>query len=107
SFCATPALAQLNYRPNSATNVATTYTDLGTSGSAITVANNDNANSAATPIGFTFNYNGLAFTEFVLNTNGFIKLGNTTPSATTLINAIGSANAADVNIIAASSNIDL
>jgi hypothetical protein len=107
AFCALPAAAQLNYRPTSSVNTTGTYTDLGTNGTAITVANTDDALSAAQNIGFTFNYNGQAFTQFILSTNGFIKLGSTAPSAATLLNAIGSATAADVNIIAPSSNVDL
>ena len=104
------AHAQFNYAGGNATNVAGAYTDLGTTGTAIATANTDDANSAAQPIGFTFTYNGTAFTQFVLNTNGFIKLGATAPSAADLflpenINAtqtdpFESTNAADVNIIA-------
>src|SRR6476661_246667 len=70
----------LPYVAANVTKVAGTYTDLGTTGTAIAVANNDDANSAALPIGFTFNYNGTAYTDFVLNTNGFIKLGTTAPT---------------------------
>ena len=80
----TTAAAQaqvLNYRATDATNVAGTYTDLGTTGTAIATANTDDANSTAQSIGFTFSYGGAAFTQFVLNTNGFIKLGATAPSA--------------------------
>jgi hypothetical protein len=74
--------AQFAYKTNLAQVVTTnTYTDLGTNGSTITTANNDDANSAATPIGFTFSYNGTAFTDFILNTNGFIKLGTTAPTS--------------------------
>ena len=105
----------LNYAPASATNVAGTFTDLGTSGTAITTANTDDANSAAQFIGFTFNYNGTAFTQFVLNTNGFIKLGSAAPSAANLYYAaettlggdvFTSTAAADVNILAPF-NVDL
>ena len=71
----------LNYVPASAINTAGTYTDLGTTGTAITTANTDDANSAAQPIGFTFTFNGTAFTQFMLNTNGLIKLGSTAPSS--------------------------
>lgn len=91
----------------------TTYTDLGTSGTAITVANNDDATSAALPIGFNFTYNGSTFTRFMLNTNGFIKLGvvgMSAPSSDALFatsrtgstgNVFSSTNAADDNIISA------
>jgi hypothetical protein len=64
--------------------IAGTYVDLGTGGSAITTLNTDDANSAAIPIGFTFNFNGAAYTDFILNTNGFIKLGTDTPSTRSL-----------------------
>jgi hypothetical protein len=81
-----PAFAQTNldYKAASGVNTTGTYTDLGTTGTAITVANNDDANSAATPIGFTFNFNGTSFTDFSLNTNGFIKLGTTAIQAQVL-----------------------
>ncbi|MBF9143829.1 T9SS-dependent choice-of-anchor J family protein [Hymenobacter properus] len=74
------AHAQLGYAAANVTNTAGTYTDLGTTGTAISTANTDDANSAATPIGFNFVFNGTTFTNFVLNTNGFIKLGGTAPT---------------------------
>ena len=61
--------------PGSAQNVATTYTDLGTTGTAIATANNDDANSAEQLIGFPFTFDGVAMDRFILNTNGFLKLG--------------------------------
>jgi hypothetical protein len=60
------------------------YTDLGTNGSVITTLNTDDALSAATPIGFTFTYNGASYTDFILSTNGFIKLGTVAPSTASL-----------------------
>ena len=74
------AHAQLGYAAANVTNTAGTYTDLGTTGTAIGTVNTDDANSAATPIGFNFVFNGTTFTNFVLNTNGFIKLGGTAPT---------------------------
>ncbi|HEX8656173.1 MAG TPA: hypothetical protein VF690_01490, partial [Hymenobacter sp.] len=65
-------------------NTTTTYADLGTNGTAIATANTDDANSAVQDIGFSFTYNGTAFTQFVLNTNGLIKLGNAVPSTAAL-----------------------
>ena len=77
----TGAFAQtLNYTTAGASNVAGTYTDLGAAGTVITTPNNDDANSAATPIGFAFNFNGTSFTNFVLNTNGFLRLGTVAPA---------------------------
>ncbi len=64
-----------------------TYTDLATSGSVISTANTDDAVSAATPIGFSFVFNGATYTDFILSTNGFIKMGTTAPSSTTLFYA--------------------
>ncbi|ALW84043.1 hypothetical protein AUC43_02360 [Hymenobacter sedentarius] len=100
----------LNYGAANAVNVAGTYTDLGTNGTVIATANADDANSAAQNIGFTFNYNGTAFTQFILNTNGLIKLGSTPPSTAALyyenfgggagVDPLGgAAGAADINLI--------
>ena len=101
----------LNYTPSSALNGTTTFTDITavTGSTVIATANTDDANSAAQPIGFTFNYNGAAFTEFVLNTNGLIRLGNAGPSSaaafptfaqTPELGPISGADPADVNLIA-------
>lgn len=107
--------AQLNIPLTNCQNIPGTYTDLGTNGSAITTANFDDANSSATNIGFSFNFNGQAFTQFVLNTNGFIRLGSSPPSSASLFFSGGqsytggpfaSTNAADVNLISAF-NMDL
>lgn len=76
----TAAHAQF-YTASNVVNQAGTFTDLGTTGTAIATANFDDANSASTPIGFSFNYGGTTFTDFVLNTNGFLKLGTTAPAA--------------------------
>ncbi|UOR04258.1 T9SS type A sorting domain-containing protein [Hymenobacter aerilatus] len=69
------------YRSASIQSLIGTYTDLGTAGTVITTDNTDDANSAVQTIGFTFNYNGQSFTQFVLNTNGYLKLGSEAPSA--------------------------
>lgn len=74
------AHAQLNYLPGGFTTNVSGYVDLGTNGTAIPVANDDDAFSAAQPIGFTFNFNGAPYDSFVLSTNGFIKLGSDSAS---------------------------
>ena len=73
----------LNYAVGTASNVAGTFTDLSTvsTSAVIPTANTDDANSAAQPIGFTFSFNGTAFTQFVLNTNGLVRLGSAGPSS--------------------------
>ncbi|OON66800.1 T9SS type A sorting domain-containing protein [Hymenobacter sp. CRA2] len=106
-FAGTAANAQvLGYTVATAQNVTGTYNDLGATGTAIVTANNDDATSQPQQIGFTFRYNSQQFTEFVLNTNGFIKLGNTSPSADNLINFLTN-SPADVNIISAAGGVDL
>lgn len=105
------AHAQFNYVPTNVVNAAGTYTALGTSGTVIATANTDDANSAAQPIGFTFTYNGTAFTQFVLNTNGLIRLGAAAPSVAniflsqdqsttqTAVDPVRSTDAANTNLI--------
>ncbi|MBC6992436.1 T9SS-dependent choice-of-anchor J family protein [Hymenobacter sp. BT491] len=97
----------LNYNEYSVQIAQGTYTDLAATGTAITTTSTDDANSAAQPIGFTFNYNGAAFTQFVLNTNGYLRLGSQNPSAASYFNGaenygggpLNSADAADVNLL--------
>ncbi|GAA4032390.1 hypothetical protein GCM10022409_15800 [Hymenobacter glaciei] len=76
---ATAAQAQFFTAAN-VVNKAGTYTDLGTTGTVITTPNFDDANSAVQTLPFTLTFNGTAFTEYVLNTNGYIKLGNVAPT---------------------------
>ena len=71
----------LAYPAANALSLPGTYTDLGANGNAISTPNFDDASSAAQPIGFTFTFAGTAFTQFVLNTNGYLKLGSTAPVA--------------------------
>ena len=111
-FSSLSAYAQqprLNYLPNGATNVTGTYTDLGTTGTVIPTANTDDDNSAAIPIGFSFSYNHSNFTQFVLNTNGLIRLGGSPPSVVDLflsqdqnatdVDPVTSIDTADINLI--------
>lgn len=70
----------LNYAPAGATSAAGAYADLGAAGAAISVFSADDANSAPQNIGFAFDYNSQTFTQFVLNTNGFVRLGAAPPS---------------------------
>ena len=109
------AHAQFNYNPGGALNTTTTYADLGTTGTAIATTSTDDANSAAQAIGFTFTYNGTAFTQFVLNTNGLVRLGSAPPSTVAAYPEFAQApetgpfsgtNSADVNLLAPF-NIDL
>ncbi|GAB3841954.1 T9SS type A sorting domain-containing protein [Hymenobacter jeollabukensis] len=105
----TAASAQtLSYTVPLVQNVPGTYTDLAATGTAISTTSTDDANSAAQNIGFTFSYNGQSFQQFILNTNGALKLGTTAPSSAALYSTenqpsldgpANSINAADVNLL--------
>ncbi|HRO43213.1 MAG TPA: T9SS type A sorting domain-containing protein [Flavipsychrobacter sp.] len=112
SFISARAQLTSNYPTSNALVVQGTYTDLGSSGTVITTASTDDAVSAAQSIGFSFNYNGASYTDFIFCTNGFIKLGTTAPSTSNLFYAnpqtgtpttsgglFNSTNVADVNFI--------
>ncbi|MBS1777336.1 MAG: T9SS type A sorting domain-containing protein [Bacteroidetes bacterium] len=112
-FVQSKAQLTTNYPATNGIITVGTYVDLGTNGTTITTANYDDALSSSIPIGFTFNYNGNAFTDFIFSTNGFIKLGTTAPSTSALYypgpqgtapptgGLFNSTNTADVNMIAA------
>jgi len=113
AICATSltpvVYGQLNYLPSGTSNFLGTYTDLAATGTVISTTGFHNTNSAAQNIGFTFNFNGQAFTQFILNSNGFIKLGSTPPTDSlhylggnaTNGGVINSSKPADINIISA------
>ncbi len=103
----------LNFLSSKAQNVSGTYVELGSNGTVISTANFDDANSTAQNIGFDFKYNCQNYSQFILNTNGFIKLGNTPPSSaalfydgsqTTGAGIFNSSNSADVNLISPFNN---
>ncbi|MBL0008542.1 MAG: hypothetical protein IPP25_15550 [Saprospiraceae bacterium] len=73
--------AALNYFDYKAENIPGDYVSLGSEGLLINTADFDNANSDPQDIGFEFKYKCESFTQFILNTNGFIKLGSTPPSS--------------------------
>lgn len=102
----------LSYTVGATTNTVTTYTDLAATGTAIATANTDDANSTAQNIGFSFVFNGTTFTQFVLNTNGFIRMGSAAPTAAAMFINEGGAStdpfqAANNPFIIAPLNIDL
>jgi hypothetical protein len=57
-----------------------TYTPL--TGGTNSTATGDDGTQTSIPLGFTFNYNGAAFTTFGISTNGTIQLGTTATSWT-------------------------
>ncbi len=102
---------QFNYQAVNAINTTGTYTDLGTSGTAITTnfgggaITFDDDVSSIQNIGFSFVYNGSSFTQFILSTNGFIRLGSAVPDVNTNT-TFDVLNSVEVNTIAPF-NVDL
>ena len=84
--------SQINYVAANAVNTSGIYTDLGSTGAAITSISGsyDDDNSLPQSMGFSFEFNGTSFTQFVLNTNGVIKLGATAPVDAVLVDALAS-----------------
>ncbi len=69
--------AQLNYLQAGFSTFSSTYVDLGTTGTAVTMTHSDSGHSvAALPIGFSFNFNSASYDSFTMYVDGFIKLGS-------------------------------
>ena len=79
-ICAQDPCSGLNYHAFKAESLSGTYMDLEALGTPISVSGLDDGISGPQEIGFTFEYQCQSFTQFIFNTNGFIKLGvETTP----------------------------
>jgi len=85
--CSLTVHAQWNYDAKGVESLTDSYKEIGKKGTPIKTntegnpLDGDNDNSAVQSIGFDFKFNGKTFNQFVLNTNGFIKLGNVAPSS--------------------------
>ena len=107
------AKGQWNYKASNAQNITGAYTDLGTAGSPITtnfsggVMTFDDDNSSVQNIGFTFNFDGAAYTQFVLNTNGFIKLGSGAVSAANIYYSVAQGSGSNTGGCVLASDADL
>lgn len=66
-------------------------------GTVLGTAANDNESFNAIPLGFTFTYNGVDYTEVSIQTNGFLALGPTVATSNTAISGATGTN----NIVAA------
>ncbi|MCX6210021.1 MAG: T9SS type A sorting domain-containing protein [Bacteroidetes bacterium] len=81
------------------------YTDLGGNGTKITTNYKgqpmgvQNDNSSIQNIGFTFNFAGINFQQFVLHTNGFIKLGTDSTNLDDSYNVLFGNDANTQNVI--------
>jgi len=78
------------------TSTLGTFTEI-TGGTVLGTATNDNEVFNALPLGFTFNYNGVDYTEVSVACNGFIAMG---PAAVTSNQPISNANSSN-NVVAA------
>ncbi len=78
------ACGQLTYLSYKAENIPGSYEPLTVEGNIIATADYNDANSDPQEIGFPFVFKCDTFSQFILNTNGFIKLGNTPPSRSSL-----------------------
>lgn len=93
------------YTASNASVITTnTYTDLGTNGTVIStnylgqaIGTDDNSN--VQNIGFSFDYSGQTFTQFTLNTNGFIKLGSDTVDRAVCRDVLASTSTTANNVI--------
>lgn len=80
--------AQNNYTQTNFRTELTTYGDISATGTAIAMTDKT-AGSSTTPqeIGFSFSFNGTAFTRFMIHADGIMRLGTDAPGAATVIAA--------------------
>lgn len=97
----------LNYHAFKAESVAGYYTDLGTQGVEIEVSNLDDGISEPLDIGFDFEFHCQHFSQFIFNTNGFIKLGTETTPKTNLFFSDAQSTNGGVFTNADSNNVNL
>jgi len=78
--------AQNNYSTTNFRAGISDWTDISTTGTAISMTNAENGVSA-TPIniGFTFQFNGTNFTQFMIHEDGILRFGTSAPGASTVI----------------------
>ena len=84
--------AQSNYSATNCRNLQQGYQDISIAGTPIPMTHPESGVSV-TPqeIGFSFQFNGAAFTQFMIHADGILKLGATAPGAATDI-AVSPAN---------------
>ena len=97
----------LNYHSFKAESVMGYYTDLGTQGVEIQVSNLDDGISEPQEIGFDFEFHCQHFTQFIFNTNGFIKLGTETTPKTNLFFSNAQSTSEGIFDNADSNNVNL
>lgn len=99
--------ASLNYHAFKSEVLQGTYTDLQDQGTALEVSNLDDGIADPQEIGFEFVYHCQSFTQFILNTNGFIKLGAETTPKTSLFFSNAQSTSGGLFSNADSNNVNL
>ncbi len=84
-LCFSVAHSQINYSFTS--SIAPSYNG-NVGGTVIIPASTDDGISAASPIGFSFSYNCVTYTQFIASSNGWMSLG-TSASSSLPTNALG------------------
>ena len=82
------ALSQSNYSQTNFRVLQSAYADISAVGTSIAMTDAI-AGSSTTPqnIGFTFNFNGTVFTQFMIHADGIMRFGTNAPGAATEIAA--------------------
>ena len=76
--------AQNNYSQTNFRTGTSTYTDISGTGTTIPMSDNISGSSTvAQELGFSFNFNGTAFTQFMIHADGIMRLGAAAPGAAT------------------------
>lgn len=79
-------IAQSNFSSTNFRIGQSTYTDISSTGTAITMTNNESGvSTAAHNIGFNFQFNDSVFTQFRIHADGILRLGTEAPAAATNI----------------------
>ncbi len=81
SVSSTSALAA-SYQFTGPAAIGANWVDISVTGTNVAPALTDDSNSAAIPVGFTFNYGGLNYTQVFISSNGMIFFGPAAPAPT-------------------------
>ena len=111
AFAVIASSAQSNYSFTNCIADTVTYTDISSTGTIIPMTDNENgSSSSAQNIGFSFTFNGTAFTQFMIHADGILRFGTSAPGSASDIstaasqlygNVFSSTSSSFSNIIAA------
>jgi hypothetical protein len=85
-LCAVQLLAQSSYSSTNFRVAQTVYQDISATGTAIAITNAEAGSSIApVEIGFSFNFFGTSFAQFMLHADGIMRMGTLAPGAASAI----------------------